>query len=553
MTANLHGIKVRVIGLGLTACLGALLLRQFVALPQFETRLLNIASEQQLAIASYVARDIDKEVRSRIALAELLAEQAPFGQPGKLQGWTEERQRSQPAFGEGVMIVRADGAGLLAEYPVLPGRAQRDFSKFSWFREALRAPRGAISHAAPVPHGAEPGIVFTAPLRDASGKTVAVLAAVSRLAQAGFLDGVRATPPADSGEVLLVSAADNLVIAASNASRVMKPANSAETARWQALSDQERRLGSIARNSQGEEQLTVIRQVPSTGWLVLARLPTAEALHPLVGLQKFLWIVTGAVFCLMLLILSIGLGRILRPLTDAADALRDMAEGKRKLASLPVVRADEVGQLVSGFNVLVARLKSEETARKASEERLEFMAHHDSLTGLYNRAMLEDRLGLELARAERFGSQTSLLFCDLDGFKAINDQYGHQAGDEVLREVARRLSSLRRRADTVARLGGDEFVILLTDVKDVRNSSAMVAQQCLHAMREPFTVNGAQCTLGMSIGIAYHDGVALPPASMLDHADLAMYQAKRRGKGRYFFMEDLEAAGEPMLMSGANA
>ncbi|MES2899278.1 MAG: GGDEF domain-containing protein [Pseudomonadota bacterium] len=553
MTVNPQGIKVRVIGLGLIACLGALMLRQFVALPQFEARLLDLASTQQLSIARYMARDIDKELRARKRLAETLAAQAPVGQPNQLQDWTRDRQRTLPAFGDGLLIVRPDGAGLLAEYPVLPGRAQRDFTKFSWFQKAIRAAGGSISQAAPVPHGAEPGIVFTAPLRDSAGNTVALLAGVSRLAQPGFLDGLRATQLDDQGELLLVSITDNLVIAASHASEVMKPASSAEAARWQAMSASEKSQGTIAPNGDGENELSVIAAVPSTGWLVVARMRTSEALGPVSGLQRFLWGVTAAVFCMMLVILTVGLGRILKPLVDAANALRDMADGKRQLASLPVVRGDEVGQLVSGFNVLVARLKNEEAARKASEERLQFMAHHDSLTGLYNRAMLEDRLGLELARAERFNSRTSLLFCDLDGFKEINDLYGHHAGDDVLREVARRLSTLRRRADTVARLGGDEFVILLTDVKDVRNSSAKVAQQCLHAMREPFQVNDRQCPLGMSIGIAYHDGAPVTPSSLLDLADLAMYQAKRRGKGRYFFIEDLEPAEAPALLTGAGA
>lgn len=553
MTVNLYGIKFRVIALALIAALGALLLRQFVALPQFEARLLEVVTAQQLAVTSHLARDVDKEMRARLTQASRLAAQAPVGQQGRLQEWTEESQRANPAFSGGLLILRPTGAGLLAEYPVLRGRSQRDFSKFPWFQKAIQGGGDAIYQAAQAPHSAEPGIIFSAPIQDSAGRTIALLAAVSPLTEPGFLDGVRNPHPGDKAELLLVSPEENLILASSHAKELMKPGSLAETARWRAMSSSEQGQASIAPNVRGEEVLTVIARVPSTGWLVVARLRTSEALLPVAGMQRFLWSATAAVFCVMLLLLTIGLERILKPLVDTADALRDMADGRRKLTLLPVVRADEVGQLVSGFNVLVERLTGEETARKAGEERLHFMAHHDSLTGLYNRAMLEDRMGLELARAERFGSQTALLFCDLDGFKAINDQYGHQAGDEVLREVARRLSSLRRRADTVARLGGDEFVILLTDVKDPRKSSVLVAQQCLDAMREPFHVNNRDCTLGMSIGIAYHDRLVFAPSSLLDQADRAMYQAKRRGKGRYFFMDDIGEKLAPPVLSRIGA
>ena len=190
-----------------------------------------------------------------------------------------------------------------------------------------------------------------------------------------------------------------------------------------------------------------------------------------------------------------------------------------------------------GFNYLVARLRNEEAARQTSEARLEFMAHHDGLTGLHNRIMLEDRLEQALARAERAGTQVALLFCDLDGFKPINDRYGHDAGDVVLRQIAQRLSQGRRRTDTVARLGGDEFVILLADLDDARAAAKTVAEQCLTAIREPFEIDGTTLTLGMSICIALHAGTAIAPSYLISQADIAMYRAKHAGKGSYFFIE----------------
>ena len=156
------------------------------------------------------------------------------------------------------------------------------------------------------------------------------------------------------------------------------------------------------------------------------------------------------------------------------------------------------------------------------------MAHHDSLTGLYNRAMLEDRLQQALARAEREGSHFALLFCDLDDFKPINDQFGHEAGDAILRQVAARLLDGRRRTDTVARLGGDEFVVLLTDLDDARSSAISVAQQLLAMIGTPFDIEDKTFTLGASIGIALYSGASISPSQLMSQADIAMYQPNGR-------------------------
>jgi diguanylate cyclase (GGDEF)-like protein len=295
-------------------------------------------------------------------------------------------------------------------------------------------------------------------------------------------------------------------------------------------------------NAKGVEEFSAMVSVPSTGWFVVARMPTKEAFHLVEALRGFMLKSVPVLVVTILALMLIALPRILRPLTDAARAMRDMADGKTRLAPLPVVRNDEVGKLVKGFNFLVQRLHKEEAAREASETRLKYLAHHDSLTGLHNRAMLEERLAHALARAERDGSQIALLFCDLDGFKPVNDQHGHDAGDEVLRQVAHRLTDGRRRIDMVARLGGDEFVILLTGLKDARTGAAAVARQCLDAIGEPFEHEGIALTLGMSIGIALHTGVAVAPSYLMAQADIAMYRAKREGKGNFFFMEEVIAA-----------
>jgi diguanylate cyclase (GGDEF)-like protein len=387
-----------------------------------------------------------------------------------------------------------------------------------------------------------PLIIFAAPVRDTAGGVVAVLAGVAFLNAPGFLDRLQETRLGATGGFLLISPADRLFVASSDPVMTLTPTPQPGVNLLHDRAMSGYRGNGITVNAKGVEELSAIVTVPSTDWFMVARISTEEAFRPIKALRDFMFKASAAFLIVILTILLIALPRILRPLTGAAHAIRDMADGKSALAPLPVVREDEVGELVKGFNFLVHKLRNEEAAREASEARLKFMAHHDSLTGLYNRAMLEDRLEQALARMERDGSQIALLFCDLDGFKAINDQCGHHAGDAVLRQVASRLAEGRRRVDTVARLGGDEFVILLTGLKDARAAANIVAQQCLAAFSEPFEFEEKTLTLGISIGIAPHAGPVVTSSYLIAQADIAMYQAKRKGKGKLFFMEEISAA-----------
>lgn len=167
------------------------------------------------------------------------------------------------------------------------------------------------------------------------------------------------------------------------------------------------------------------------------------------------------------------------------------------------------------------------TQRKALEEQLEHRASHDYLTNLHNQASFYEHLSRALSRARRQGSKVALLFIDLDDFKLINDSLGHQEGDRVLCEVAKRLKRSLREEDMAARIGGDELAVLLEDAADARGA-VRVAERFQAQLRVPFDVHSYRLYTSVSIGIAV--GAKGPPQKLVRAAELAMYQAKRTGK-----------------------
>lgn len=169
------------------------------------------------------------------------------------------------------------------------------------------------------------------------------------------------------------------------------------------------------------------------------------------------------------------------------------------------------------------------TERLQMEQRVHRLAYHDALTGLPNRALYFDRLAHSLALAQREKLQVGLLMLDLDGFKQINDRLGHEAGDRVLQEVAKRLQPLVRDSDTVARLGGDEFVIILSSIAD-RAAAEDVARRACTIIDQPFVLPATSVSLGVSVGVAVYPADGLTADELARVADARMYDSKERGK-----------------------
>jgi len=174
------------------------------------------------------------------------------------------------------------------------------------------------------------------------------------------------------------------------------------------------------------------------------------------------------------------------------------------------------------------------TARKAAEERIQYLAHHDALTALPNRTMFGELLHTTLALAQRHHRKFAVMFIDLDRFKIINDTLGHEAGDELLTEASHRLRQAVRESDIVARLGGDEFVILLQEIDGIAQVE-MVAQRVLSSVTKPLMIADQECRVTASIGISVYPEGGQSEQELMKNADIAMYHAKESGKNNYQF------------------
>lgn len=177
-------------------------------------------------------------------------------------------------------------------------------------------------------------------------------------------------------------------------------------------------------------------------------------------------------------------------------------------------------------------IKRDVTERKAKEQKLAQLAHHDPLTNLPNRLLFSDRLSHSIAQASRTHSGLSVMYFDLDGFKEVNDTFGHDAGDELLKQVAKRVKSVIRKSDTAARIGGDEFTVILEGTRSTKDAEA-VAQKLLEALSQPFMVDSKQLHVTASIGISQYPDDGNDSESLVRNADAAMYRAKELGRNRF--------------------
>jgi len=242
------------------------------------------------------------------------------------------------------------------------------------------------------------------------------------------------------------------------------------------------------------------------------------------------------------------------PLRHAMNTLRPDEEGEFEYRVCPpggetrhVVMRVYVVRDGQGHDVRRAGVVQDVTERKAQEARIEHLAYHDGLTGLPNRTMLMDRLGLALSQAQRLEQQVAVIYIDLDRFKPVNDSLGHAVGDRLLQEIARRLRATLRENDTVARVGGDEFQVVVCNVAGA-TGAARIAEKLMRALAEPFTLEGQELHVTASLGVSLFPRDGASGELLLKFADIALYEAKGEGRNAYrFFSPEMNAQAHGRL------
>jgi len=196
----------------------------------------------------------------------------------------------------------------------------------------------------------------------------------------------------------------------------------------------------------------------------------------------------------------------------------------------------KVSKTAIGALVANERLRDEVELHMKTKEQLKHMATHDALTDLPNRRLLQELASVILNRASRYKKQFAIMFIDLDGFKSINDSYGHDAGDALLQEIASRLKVQTRSTDIIARMGGDEFVIVYSDIEHGISETDLLAKRIVETLNAPVSLpDGSSVLIGGSVGIALYPEHGFEIETLIKAADHAMYAAKENGKNKFLY------------------
>lgn len=239
-------------------------------------------------------------------------------------------------------------------------------------------------------------------------------------------------------------------------------------------------------------------------------------------------------------------------ITDFNAMLDEIQSRDEELREHRTMLEERVMQRTSELEIANAKLATSKEQAEAVAKRMEYHAHHDALTGLPNRILLNDRITSELAHARRQQSRVALLFLDLDRFKIINDSLGHAIGDQLLRVIARRLGNCIREEDTVARLGGDEFMILLPRISG-SSDAGRIARKVIDCLLDPISCGGHELHITTSVGISIYPNDGTDSETLIKHADISMYRAKELGRNKaIYYTAEMNAGSRKRLALETN-
>ena len=625
----------------------------------------RLLGEQEFSTATFVADEVNHEVEDRLLeLGRIAQSVSPFvlGASAALQVALEKHSNLERLFNVGGFVTGTDGVAI-AEIPLSRARVGVNYLDRDFIAAALRDGKAVVGRPVIGKRLLAPTLAMTVPIFDANHKVIGTLTGATNLGMPNFLDRIAENRYGKTGGYLLVAPQYRLVVTATDKRRAMEvlPSAGVNPTIDRFIDGFEGYLVYV--NQLGEEMLTAVKRIPVAGWYLAIVLPADDAFAPIRDMQLRLLMATIGLTLLVGVLMWWVLQHQLSPMMTAVKSLAHLSDTNQRLQPLAIVRQDEIGELIGGFNRLLSTLGKREdalkesearfrgltamssdfywesdaehrltkrteserergesvfqnvsslgkrrweipylspdesgwqkhrevldghlpfrkfeisrprengtvhhvsvsgdpvfdaegtfvgyrgvgtdhTERKRAEEKIKELAFFDQLTGLPNRTLLLDRLKQSMtatARSERYGS---LLFIDLDNFKTLNDTLGHDMGDLLLIQVAKRLGECVRAGDTVARLGGDEFVVMLPSLslseQDTAAHTEAMGKKILSALGQAYQLAGRSYHSTPSIGITLFNGQRATIDDLMKQADLAMYKSKEAGRNTLRFFD----------------
>ena len=477
------------------------------------------------AAAEHLAADIDNKQVLLRTVAEGMAElEAPDG--ARLQRLLERHGALRTQFDSVIVLDRSGRmvAGVLPQgLPVLG--AQR-FDDRRYFKATLALGKGLVSEPVISKVSGKPLVLVTEPVLDARGRVLYILGGSMRLDRSSFFAKIKNLNPGDSGYLFALTA-DGMILHHRDPARLLQnirlepgtpvPSTLKALDGWEGWT--------LGTSKNGTRAVLTYKRMRHTGWILGSVYPSAEAFRGIHIARETAWVDAAVVALLVGLAGWYLLHLVLNPLHLLRRAVEEVESGQRGIEAFDLKRRDEIGALSRAFHSLSLK-------RRAAEAQLARLALTDALTGLRNRRSLDEALAAAYARVKRTRGTLSVAFLDIDHFKRINDTWGHEAGDLVLQEFARRLTRAVRATDAVFRLAGDEFVIIF-EFADPAHGLDVAAAKVIQAMHAPFETGGRALDVTTSMGVAAAPWSEADPKRIMAAADEALYQAKEAGRNRY--------------------
>lgn len=483
----------------------------------FRQEIKQTISDQQFTMLSLVARNIDQKLTSSLSVivgASQLATQETIQDSRVAQHFLDSRPGTKAVFDNGLFLFDLNGR-IIAESPYRPNRRGRDISFREFFKRTVATGKPQISGPYISTHTpGVPAVMFTAPVFDKQGKMAGILGGSLNLLHDNFLGELSRTRIAETGYLYLITR-DRHLIMHPEKSLILKNAEpkGSNPLLEKAIDGFE---GTRENSSQGISHLTTFKHLQSVDWIVGANYPVREAFRPLQRIQLYFLVLVTISATLTYFIVKLMMERFTAALVRFADHVRNISNKRGEERLFDHDLDDEVGILTRTFNTMV---RNEEQ----KSEELFYTSTHDALTGLYNRAYFDSEMG-RFSRGRL--APISVVVADIDGLKNCNDNFGHVAGDALIKAAAGILLDSFRAEDIVARIGGDEFAVLLPGMN--KEHVEMVISRIDKSIETALPIHGF-CRLAISLGSTTCDN----PECLLEafrQADQQMYLHKAERK-----------------------